>query len=153
MQKKHLQRPSGQKAGDNKLLRKPVNITITHYSDNNVSLFELFIICIFIRGHNLQMKYVWERDGTVVLRSSSFYQILGIYTRSTEAIRCSRSAELFSCRFSLYFSNFCLTKRTHRTSQTWNFYFNLEEKKMDKGRKLNDSKRLPSYKITRRHII
>jgi hypothetical protein len=33
------------------------------------------------------MKYVCERDGTVVIRASSFYQILGMYTKSFEDIK------------------------------------------------------------------
>jgi len=43
MQKKQLQRPSGQKAGDNRLLLKPFNITIRHNSEDSVSLLGLFM--------------------------------------------------------------------------------------------------------------
>jgi hypothetical protein len=44
MQKIRLQRPSGQKAGDNRRLRKTVDITIGHNSDDSVSLLGLFIL-------------------------------------------------------------------------------------------------------------
>lgn len=63
MQKKHLQRPSVQPAGENRLLRKPVNITIRYNSDDNVSVLGLFSFYFYPQSqtaNEIRMYKIWH---------------------------------------------------------------------------------------------
>lgn len=73
----HLQRPSLQKAGGSRFLRKPVNLKIRHMSDDGISHVASFHSLVFIHGPafpNEMCIYVLKRS-----QPKGQYEVSGIH--------------------------------------------------------------------------